>query len=55
MDEIELKNKIVDFTWCKTCIHYEKDDTEKPCDDCLENPSNEYSRRPKHFKGKESE
>ena len=39
-------NKIVDFTWCLSCKHYELSEDEKPCCDCLNESSNEDSHRP---------
>lgn len=42
--------KIVDFTYCKYCIHRKKKESDTPCDDCLDNPVNTDSRRPLYFK-----
>lgn len=41
---------IVSFMFCKFCEHKNKEETEVPCRDCLENASNYESRRPVHFK-----
>ena len=49
---MEVKEKIVDFTWCQRCVHWEKKEDEDPCDECLDYPSNEDSRRPTKFKDK---
>lgn len=46
---MELREKIVDFTWCKKCIHRLKRENEEPCNECLDYPSNEDSRRPVKF------
>lgn len=37
------------FVYCKQCKHYEKEETEDPCVDCLENPTNQDSRKPTQF------
>lgn len=45
--------KIVNFDiWCKKCEHYNVVDWDYPCDECMENPTNEDSRRPVYFKDK---
>lgn len=53
--------KIVDFSHCQTCRH--KNDTDEnpdgtvsdsPCDDCLSNPVNLYSKKPIHYKDGET-
>lgn len=48
---------IVEFgVWCPKCEHYEKKENESPCDECLLEPVNAYSRRPVHWKqGREKE
>lgn len=45
--------KIVDFEWCHKCEHYNVVDWDDPCNDCLNNPANEDSRRPLYFKPKD--
>lgn len=48
-------DKIVEFhKYCELCVHFNKKETDDPCFDCLDNPVNEYSRRPVHFKEKVS-
>ena len=48
-------DKIVDFhEFCKKCEHFEKDEVDDPCFDCLDEPVNEYSHRPVYFKEKTS-
>lgn len=32
--------------YCKTCKHWEKEETDDPCDECLENSVNLYSHKP---------
>lgn len=46
-------DKIVDFhKYCETCEHFDKAETEDPCFECLDEPVNEYSHRPVHYKEK---
>lgn len=43
--------KIVDFEkWCKSCIHNDESETNEPCNTCLDNPTNEDSRKPVNWK-----
>lgn len=35
--------------YCPRCKHSELPEWEDPCDECLENPSNEYSHKPVYF------
>lgn len=45
--------KEVEFDkYCKSCAHSELAESEDPCDECLENPSNLYSRKPVNWKEK---
>lgn len=46
----ENGQKIVDFSKCLDCIHFELDESESPCDECLNEPVNTYSTTPVHFK-----
>lgn len=40
-------SKIVDFTMCKTCRFFEKNEAEEPCHECLHVPSrDDGSRKP---------
>lgn len=41
--------------YCKDCVNKEKEENESPCDECLDEPVNEYSHKPVRFvsKGKE--
>lgn len=32
--------------FCKTCKHKEVKNTEEPCNECLDNPTNLYSHKP---------
>ena len=38
--------KFVDFSYCKTCIHESKLESEEPCNLCLTNPINYESHKP---------
>lgn len=43
--------KIVDFcAYCPDCVHWEKEGYEEPCNQCLNCPTNEDSRKPVEFK-----
>lgn len=51
--------KIVDFSKCKGCVHFEKDENDDPCYDCLLNPTKyaseipvSYEKKPKKDKKK---
>lgn len=46
---MEYIDKIVDFEYCKKCKYEENAESEEPCHDCLNNPTNTYSHRPVHF------
>lgn len=41
--------------FCAKCVYKEKEEWEEPCDECLENPVNEYSHKPVKFVLKEKE
>lgn len=46
-------DKIVDFhKYCETCEHFDKAESDDPCFECLDEPVNEYSHRPVHYKEK---
>lgn len=52
----ELGDKLVDFgNWCPKCKYFETHETELPCRDCLEFPTNAYSTKPVEFKAKEED
>lgn len=41
--------KEVDFhTYCANCLYSKKSECESPCDECLNEPVNQYSHKP-HF------
>ncbi len=43
--------KIVDFhTYCATCEHKDKAETEDPCFECLDDPTNTYTHKPVKYK-----
>lgn len=47
---MELVDKEVRFDiYCPRCKHRDVPDWEDPCDECLEYPSNEHSRKPVFF------
>ena len=55
MDNEQLRNKIVDFgEYCKKCEYFDTDDTKgkEPCNSCLAESVNEYSKKPVNFKEK---
>ena len=39
--------------YCQKCKHYNKNEDEEPCDECLNNPVNLYSHKPINFEEKE--
>lgn len=41
--------------YCKDCEHYELEETEDPCNECLNEPCNINSHKPVFWKGKENE
>lgn len=41
--------KIVNFETCRKCIHWEQDEFDDPCYECLLNPTNYASTKPKYF------
>lgn len=45
--------KIVDFEkYCKTCEHRDLNESEDPCFDCLDEPTNLNSHKPVYYKEK---
>ncbi len=36
-------------TYCSKCKHLKKPETEEPCNECLNNPVNEWSHKPVRF------
>lgn len=49
----EFIYKEVDFlSYCPICKYQNIDESEDPCDECLENPMNTYSKKPVNFKEK---
>lgn len=51
---MEIIQKIVDFEYCKTCEHKNTHDFLDPCHECLNNPTNTYSKRPVNYKQEET-
>lgn len=53
---MELIDKIVDFKkYCKTCKHRDQDEWLDPCNDCLDKPANEHSKKPINYEADEEE
>lgn len=50
----ELYFKHVEFDkWCESCKHYEKPESEPPCDECLDVPAREGSHKPEYWTSKD--
>ena len=48
-----MADKFVDYKqYCPKCMYWEKKETEDPCWECLDNPVNEDSHKPKEYKEK---
>lgn len=46
-------SKIVRYDrYCKLCKHWEKNQADEPCNTCLNNPTNEHSRKPVKYEKK---
>lgn len=41
--------KLVDETYCKTCIHRDEPDNRPPCHPCMEKATNINSRKPVNY------
>ena len=55
MPSFTNEDKIVRYDrYCKTCKHYPLNQAEEPCNTCLDNPTNGYSRKPVKYEKKES-
>jgi hypothetical protein len=51
---IEHPYKEVYFNqYCESCKHRDCKDTDEPCNECLDNPVNEYSHKPIKYEEKE--
>ena len=51
--DLEEKEKIVKFEiWCPKCVNQKLDETKDPCNECLDQPVNEFGL-PIHYKKKE--
>ena len=52
---MEIIQKIVEFDkYCHTCKHKDSKDYLDPCHECLNNPTNTYSKKPVNYKEKET-
>lgn len=38
------------FKYCPLCKYYKLDGSKEPCNECLMNPTNNYSHKPLNFK-----
>ena len=46
--------KFVNFHyWCEKCKHFEKDEKDLPCRECLDEPVNQNSTKPVRWEEKE--
>lgn len=45
------KTKEVYFTYCNTCDHKQVLEKDEPCNECLNNPVNEFSHFPVNYSG----
>lgn len=50
--EIEYREVKFDI-FCATCKHADLKDTDEPCCECLEEPTNMYTEKPVRWKAKE--
>lgn len=47
---MEYRDKFVDFgKYCKTCEYRDLDEWLDPCNECLDNPVNEHSKKPINY------
>lgn len=51
---METIMKHVDFTYCTKCKYFDTAEDQEPCNECLNNPVNEYSHKPVNYKEKVS-
>ena len=49
---MEQSTKIVEFYYCRYCKHFKEPEDSETCHECLNNPVNEYSRKPVNYNGK---
>ena len=53
---MEIVDKIVKFSeYCAKCKHKDEPETDDTCNECLNNPVNEYSHKPVNYKEAENE
>ena len=53
MDVVNEKEVRFDI-WCPKCVHHDEPETEDPCDECMNEPSNWGSTKPYLYKPKDS-
>lgn len=52
---MEQQKRIVEFEkYCKKCKHYKLKETKDPCNNCLDEPVNDDSRKPVYFEEADS-
>lgn len=47
---MDIMEKIVDFTFCKTCQNCDQSEHSDVCNECLDSPTNVNSKRPVNYK-----
>lgn len=52
MDE-QVYKEVYFHQYCKSCKHKDVKDTDEPCNECLDNPTNLYSHKPVNWAKKE--
>lgn len=50
---MELYKEVYFHQYCEKCKHKDVEQSEEPCNECLENPENLYSHKPVKFEEKE--
>lgn len=50
---MDKKKEVYFHQYCKTCIYWQNNEAEYPCDYCLENGSNIDSHKPVYYKKNE--
>lgn len=49
----QIEKEVYFNKYCESCKHFKIPDTDDPCNDCLDNPSNTYSHKPVNWEEKE--
>lgn len=53
MSLIDSLKEVYFDQYCKTCQYKDVDESEDPCDECLNEPVNSYSHKPVNYEEKE--